>query len=361
MRIDGRVLAVLGFAGSHLKLVFYADEGVILMGEQIIDAAGFPPERAPGLWGDLRDKYANVSFETAVGTLRTRQTLKGRTTEATSQFAIAPGNYWYVADEAGEIHIQQNTRCWIRGVQGHLEAKPEATVYSAASRWRDKHPHRLLGSPGDLLFDDPHDFHHPAGPPSATTVAGRSAWEFVLEPPPHKSSPLHVTLDAETGTCLRTFVHVNGDERLSELTYIEFDTALDPKTFEPSDPVVDADSTDQDKTGPHREQLAPVDPDSIDATLVPEKDRTKIRQLHMVQQRAEEHLQQLINDPTTSPDQLATSREYHRQFREEKAQLLQQIAATLNVNAADLVVGNKTVNYEPSLQPDVSRLLWKLP
>ncbi|AFR46747.1 hypothetical protein [Gordonia sp. KTR9] len=214
------------------------------------DASGFRPERVPGLWDDLRTRYADVGFTTAVGELRTRATSNGTSIDVTASFTIAPGDRWHVTDDAGEVHIQQGQRCWIRGAHGHLEPVTRGSVFSAASKWRDVHPHPLLGSPGDWLFDNPHDFHTPAGPPTETTIAGRPAWDFLLQPPPNKPNPLNVTMDAETGACLRMRGHAHGDERLTEITHIEFNKAVDPHRFLPSDRVVEPDYQDQ-----HIEQL----------------------------------------------------------------------------------------------------------
>lgn len=202
------------------------------------------------MWDDLRTRYADVGFTTVAGELRTRETRKGKTSDATASFVIAPGDRWHVTDDAGEVHIQQGQRCWIRGARGHLEPVPGGIVISAVSKWRTVHPHSLLGSPGDWLFDNPHDFHVPSGPPIETTIAGRVAWEFILRPPPNKPNPLHVTMDAETGACLRIYGHANGDERLTETTHIEFNTAVDPRRFIPSDRVVEPDYQEQ-----HVEQL----------------------------------------------------------------------------------------------------------
>jgi hypothetical protein len=47
------------------------------------------------------------------------------------------------------------------------------------------------------------DFTRPAGPVSATTFLGRTAWSVELAPPPHKPHPIQLVVDAETGLVLQ--------------------------------------------------------------------------------------------------------------------------------------------------------------
>ena len=204
-------------------------------------ASGEPGGRRVGLWDELRTKYADVGFTSAVGELRSVTTVGGEVTAATASFTIMPGNRWHVTDDHGEVHIQQGARCWIRGGRGRLEPVSGGSALSAAAKWRHVHPYRLLGDPGDCFFADPHNHHSPAADPVASTVAGRPAWEFLLDPPRGKVNPLQATLDEHTGACLRVYEHADGDAHLMEITHVEFNIAVDPRRFLPSEPVMEPD------------------------------------------------------------------------------------------------------------------------
>ena len=315
-------------------------------------AASTAPREAVARWNRLRSAYAAGSFTSVVGELHTRQVLNGLRLDRVSTFAVAAGDRWRIEDDAGALHIQQGQQCWVRGVDGALELWPGATVYSAAGRWPDAHPHRLFGSPGDLLFDDPHDFSRPVDVPTQVTVAGRAAWEFLLEPPPGKPSPLYVALDSETGICLRTFAQAGADERLMETSRIQFDPHLAPSTFSPSESAVAlSDNDDQAHRGP-------ADADHVDPALVSDIDRKRIEQLRVLQQRADDYLQSLLNNPNTPASDVDWARENHQTTRQESRELLKRIANSLGVDDRDLVVGKKSVSYEPSSSPGVKRTLW---
>jgi|GEM_PF-7018625 len=208
--------------------------------------ASFGPEPRPtGLWADLLNRNADVGFTSAVGSLRTRLSEPSGVSEHGSRFWIVAGDRWRVEDDRGEVHIQQGSRCWIRGRRGHLEPVEGGSVTGAAGRWRNLHPHRLLGSPNDQLFRDPHDFHSPSAPPVEVSAAGRKAWEFLLDPPPHKPNPLRVALDAATGACLRHHGSADGSEFLMELVDVEFNVAVDPGRFVPAGRVLEPDLAEQ--------------------------------------------------------------------------------------------------------------------
>ena len=87
--------------------------------------------------------------------------------------------------------------CW------QFNAGAEVPIQSPAAAVR-----YLFGGTGLLFRRDANDFAgddftRPAGPVTATTFLGRSAWTVEVAPPPHKPYPLRLTIDAETGLILQ--------------------------------------------------------------------------------------------------------------------------------------------------------------
>lgn len=161
-----------------------------------------------------------------------------------------------------------------------------------------------------------------------------------------------MALDCEEGICLRTFAQADANERLMETVRIQFDPALDPATFSPSESAV-APTDDEDQA-----RRVPADADAVDPALVPDVDRKRIEQLRVLQQRADDHLQSLLNNPNTPASDVNWARENHQTTRQESRELLEKVANSLGVDARDLVVGKKMVSYEPPSLRGVKRTLW---
>jgi hypothetical protein len=103
----------------------------------------------------------------------------------------------------------------------------------------------FVGPPDDYEFGTarPHadrwegdDFTVPTAAPAKVVVVGRDAWEIELAPPAHKSQPMYIVIDAETGLLLREGNRAFG----TSAEWTELDTSADL-----SDDLFEFSSTDR--------------------------------------------------------------------------------------------------------------------
>ncbi|HSF26958.1 MAG TPA: hypothetical protein VLC50_05510 [Actinomycetes bacterium] len=198
-------------------------------------------------WSQMLGRMAGFGARTATGALRFRDPgipadadapERAEPREGTCRFWYAAPDRWRVEDERGVWHVQDDHWINLRDDQGRMQRLPrEGTIWGFALG----HPQYLFGSSNDRLerFTRDNDFSLPMGPATAVTVAGRSAWEFVLAPPPHKPHPLRVAFDDATGVVVR--MAVPELSFLIEITELAVNLELDAQTFTWTGPV----ATDQ--------------------------------------------------------------------------------------------------------------------
>lgn len=184
---------------------------------------------APVSWAQLsaeaREGLARRS--SLVAHIRADQPRSGRThgeaVESHLKVSFGHPDRWRIECD-GEVVL-------LRGDARHLRRARSGVMHEQRRRthWIPKDEIAGLGWGHPRLFLDPPEFQTPLAGPTATTHAGRDAWEVTLSAPGNKPYVLRLVLDQETGLVLR--YAAEGTPYVVEVLDITVDADLSLATF----------------------------------------------------------------------------------------------------------------------------------
>ncbi len=183
-------------------------------------------------WAEMMGRMMAVSFDSAAGMLEwsdpEEEPLGDR---GAIRFWFAHPDRWRIEDEDGPFLIKGEDRALLRRASGVMaELSPDHGVGMSHDP-----RHLIEGRYVAESLSERNDFSRPVGPAVETQVGGRTAWRFVLAPPPHKPAPLEVVLDDATGVVLE--FRSQGADYWETLTSFEPDVEVDAEWFVWDGPV----------------------------------------------------------------------------------------------------------------------------
>ena len=208
-------------------------------------------------WRQVLGRVNALRYGTATGMIRYRDPDGGRAdcgegwgdepVEGVNRFWHAAPDRWRVENERGVYHVQNDEWLYVRDEGGRMQRLPR---HATAWGFSVGHPWTLFGNHLDrgTLFTDQDDFSVPTGPGVAVEVAGRTAWEFVLAPPPRKPHPLRVAVDDTAGMLLR--MAVPQADAYAEMVELHLDAPVPDDLFSWDGPI----STDWSEDTQRRHQ-----------------------------------------------------------------------------------------------------------